>query len=106
MVYVAEPIGTRLRSRTEVVGECWVWRGRVHKRTGYGRIRWRGRHEAPHRIVAILLLGHRPGTGLMVLHRCNNRLCLRPSHLYVGTAKDNTRDMITSGRGWWQRKED
>src|SRR5699024_7924734 len=35
--------------------------------------------------------------GLMVCHRCGNRRCVRPDHLYAGTAKDNVRDMIAHG---------
>lgn len=37
----------------------------------------------------------------MVLHKCDNRPCCRPDHLFLGTAKDNTDDMISKGRHWF-----
>jgi hypothetical protein len=41
--------------------------------------------------------------GMLVLHHCDVRRCVRPDHLFLGTARDNTRDMIAKGRGFWQR---
>lgn len=41
--------------------------------------------------------GRKPHEGMMICHRCNNSLCVRPSHLYEGTQKDNGRDMVFFG---------
>jgi len=36
--------------------------------------------------------------GLWILHKCDNRLCVNPEHLYAGTRRDNSNDVITRGR--------
>ncbi len=40
--------------------------------------------------------------GQWVLHRCDNRACMNITCLFLGTAADNTADMVSKGRGWWQ----
>lgn len=68
---------------------CWEWQASL--RTGYGQFKYRGRMERAHRVSWLLLVGPVP-EGMWVLHHCDNRLCVRPDHLYLGTAKDNARD--------------
>lgn len=83
--------------------KCWVWTG--SKRTnGYGTI-YTGnyRNDAAHRVSWLLKHGAMPKfTGsaddVLVLHRCDTPLCVRPSHLFLGTQKDNVADMIAKGR--------
>lgn len=80
-------------------GDCWEWRGYVHP-TGYGQI---GRGAAgegvihTHRAAYMVAKGEIPD-GLWVLHTCDNRLCCNPDHLWLGTPKQNTQDMIAKGR--------
>lgn len=83
---------------------CWEWLGaRLPK--GYGFIqgtRWRGedipyRPLRAHRVAYELAVGLIPD-GMYVLHRCDNPPCCNPAHLFVGTAKDNARDMVAKGR--------
>lgn len=80
-------------------GDCWQWMGYVHP-TGYGQI---GRTTQPgdnintHRAAYIVAKGEIPD-GLWVLHTCDNRLCCNPDHLWLGTPKENTQDMISKGR--------
>lgn len=81
-------------------GECWGWRR--HKQRGYGQISAGGNRMRAHRASYIHFVGNIP-KGKMVLHHCDNRSCCNPKHLYVGTAKDNTRDMLQRGRGRWQK---
>lgn len=74
---------------------CFLWLGGVSK--GYGMTRFRGRHEAAHRVAWRVFIGDIPA-GLFVLHRCDNPLCVNPQHLFLGTHTENVRDMIAKGR--------
>lgn len=78
---------------------CWIWTGRL-KDTGYGEINPGGRSSprGAHRISYELFKGEIP-KGMYVLHKCDVRCCVNPDHLFIGTAKDNTQDMMSKGRG-------
>lgn len=81
------------------LGPCWVWTaGCMSGKFKYGLIRIRGRNTAAHRLSYEVHVGSIP-VGLRVLHHCDNPPCVRPVHLFVGTARDNTRDMMQKGRG-------
>ena len=74
---------------------CWNWTGRPDHE-GYGRFRCDGIQRRTHRIAWTLAGG--PRRGLYVLHRCDNRMCVRIEHLFLGTHLDNVADMIAKGR--------
>lgn len=75
--------------------KCWLWTG-THQR--YGRFNGEeGPGTLAHRQSWILEYGPIP-KGLCVLHKCDNTLCVRPSHLWLGTQKDNSQDMVLKGR--------
>lgn len=75
---------------------CWYWLGAVYK-NGYGQIGFNREHQSAHRFSYKFFKGDIPGR-LCVLHSCDNRLCVNPNHLRLGTHKDNTQDMISKGR--------
>lgn len=81
-------------------GGCWIWKQRKY-RDGYGQIPNPFRHHGftkSHRLAWFLWHGD-PGAS-HVLHRCDNRSCCNPEHLFLGTLQDNTADMIAKGRNW------
>ncbi len=75
---------------------CWNWSASVSS-TGYGQIHVNKRPDRAHRVSWRLHFGAIPG-GLFVLHKCDNRLCVKPDHLFLGTHFDNMSDMVRKGR--------
>ena len=76
---------------------CHKWLG-CRTRKGYGQITYRGHRIETHRAMWLLHNGDIP-QGMFVLHKCDVRNCIAPQHLYLGTAADNTGDMMSKGRG-------
>ena len=74
---------------------CWLWLGSYQTR--YGSLMFRGVRKQAHRYAWELENGPVP-VGMYVCHHCDNRGCVRASHLFAGTALDNTRDMDAKGR--------
>lgn len=92
------PAIDRLNSRLSAAeGGCLEYAlGRNPK--GYGAMGVAGIVIFTHRIAWIARHGDIP-EGMFVLHRCDNPPCCNPDHLFLGTSKDNTQDMLEKGRG-------
>lgn len=83
----------KLLHKIEKTTSCWNWTGRLDN-GGYGRFsQGNGHWTKSHRAVYEFYKGPIPD-GLIVRHMCNNRKCVNPDHLQLGTQKDNVADMF------------
>lgn len=82
---------------------CWNWTGSLVRR--YGAFQVNGCLRKAHRISWEIHFGKVPD-GLWVLHKCDNPICVRPDHLFVGTNQDNVDDRQAKGRNNPPKGED
>lgn len=94
------PLTQRFWRKVERSDGCWLWTG-VRTGRGYGRIQQGGLEKRKallvHRLSWELHFGAIPA-GLVVCHKCDVPLCVRPDHLFLGTQRDNIADCIAKGR--------
>lgn len=77
-------------------GGCWLWTGSCGIK-GYGQFYLNRTMRLAHRVSYTLNIAPIPA-GLFVCHSCDQRLCVNPAHLWVGTNLDNMRDCCAKGR--------
>jgi len=94
---------TLLRFSAKVckTGDCWIWTGSLSNK-GYGQIRAGGRNSLAHRVSFELFRGPIP-PGMWILHRCDNRRCVNPDHLFLGDCALNMQDCAAKGRLHFQK---
>jgi hypothetical protein len=95
------PLIARMRARAkEAKSGCWEWTG-TSNQLGYGLVTYKADHgwttTTAHRKYWELVKGKIP-EGMQVNHRCDNRICINPDHMFLGTQLDNMRDMIKKRR--------
>jgi len=78
--------------------DCWEWGGYIDN-FGYGRIMTKGGPTRAHRVSYLLHHGEIP-RGSYILHKCDNRKCVNPAHLYAGNARQNAADKVNRGRAY------
>lgn len=95
---VRSTLASRLWSKIDQTGECWLWTGARYQ-NGYGSFKLSKEegNDRAHRVMYRFVYGSIPD-GKYVLHTCDVRHCVRPDHLYLGTQAQNISDMDTRRR--------
>jgi len=91
----SDPVARFLRKVLKMQSGCHEWQSVIH-RDGYGKFHFDGGQKQAHRVAYELFIGSPDGA--QVLHRCDNRKCVNPDHLFLGTNQDNVKDMDAKKR--------
>lgn len=88
--------------KIDSISNCWNWTG-AKAAHGYGAITYKYKCQRVHRLSYESFIGPILNN-LSVLHKCDNKSCCNPDHLFLGTQKDNISDMYRKGRSRFQKK--
>lgn len=92
-----QAVAEKFIPKVDTSGECWMWTASVN-RQGYGNFTSNGKHLKAHRVAWELANSMKIPDDLVVMHTCDTPGCCRPTHLKLGTRKENNEDMAAKGR--------
>lgn len=86
-------------SRVIITDSCWGWKGNSTHGYGYFHLVKNGQRHTlkAHRLSMLIDSGEDIPKGALVLHKCNNKICANPKHLYLGNHSDNAKDASKLG---------
>jgi len=105
IINIDKNVEKRFWSKVDVKSknECWEWVA-GKRRDGYGRFTIGNKEALPHRVSYKIHNGRIP-KNMLILHKCDNRACVNPNHLYAGTQQDNMDDMYRKGRRQFTKRQ-
>lgn len=80
------------------LGPCWIYIGNRLSRGGYGTFWLQKRETTMHRMSLAIHLGYSPDPNLVILHKCDYRICCNPAHLVQSSQYENLQDAVQKGR--------